>query len=132
MPLLQSIMHSQHCGFGSHYCYLRGPYGGTTFMTTVRLAHLADGPVDSATGHDINPGTSIQFELLYFWKSSDDSIMINGIDTKQTLSRNAWFSIEDKECWHLKYEVSSAQNGIQRPMFFVRREGESLFMSRLV
>src|SRR6266487_4612987 len=102
------------------------------FPYHVRLAHLADGPVDSATGHDINPGTSIQFELLYFWKSSDDSIMINGIDTKQTLSRNAWFSIEDKECWHLKYEVSSAQNGIQRPMFFVRREGESLFMSRLV
>jgi len=102
------------------------------FPYHARLGHLADGSVDSATGHDINPGTSKQFELLYFWKSSDGRIMTNGIDTKQALSRNAWFSIEDKEYWHLKYEVSSARNGIQRPMFFVRREGESLFMSRLV
>jgi hypothetical protein len=58
--------------------------------------------------------------------------MVDGIDTKQAHSRNSRFPIEDNEYWHLKYEVSSARNGIQRPMFFVRREGEHLFMSRLV
>jgi hypothetical protein len=102
------------------------------FPYHVRLAHVADGPVDTSTDHDINPGTSKQFELLFFWESADHRIMVDGIDTKQVLSRDARFSIEDKECWHLKYEVSSTQDAIQRPIFFVRREDKNIVMSRLV
>jgi hypothetical protein len=102
------------------------------FPYHVRLAHVADGPVDGSTDHDINPRTSEQFELLFSWESSDERTMVDGIDTKQALSRDARFSIEDKECWHLKYEVSSAKDDVQRPIFTVRREGKSLSMSRLV
>jgi hypothetical protein len=39
------------------------------FPYIVRLAHLADGIVDNSAAHDINPGTSRQFELLYYWES---------------------------------------------------------------
>jgi hypothetical protein len=102
------------------------------FPYFVCLAHSADGPVDSATVHDINPGTSAQFELLYFWKSSQGQIMVDGIDTKQAHSRDSRFPIEENEYWLLKYEVSSARNGIQRPTFLVRREGKNIVMSRLV
>jgi hypothetical protein len=102
------------------------------FPYHVRLAHVADGPVDTSTDHDINPGTSKQFELLFFWESSDHRTMVDGIDTKQALSRDARFSMEDKECWHLKYEVSSAMTGIQRPSFLVRCEGNNLVMRRLI
>jgi hypothetical protein len=102
------------------------------FPYHVRLAHVADAPVDTSTDHDINPGTSKQFELLFFWESSEHRTIVDGIDTKQALSRDARFSIEDKECWHLKYEVSSAMTGIQRPSFLVRCEGNNLVMRRLI
>ena len=97
---------------------------------TVRLAHLADGIVDNATAHDLNPGTSRKFELLYFWESSDHRLMVNGIDTKQAF-RDARFQVEEDECWQLTYEISSARTGIQRPVFRMRREGLNLLMSWL-
>src|SRR5882762_7661781 len=100
------------------------------FPYIVRLAHLADGIVDTSAAHDINPGTSRQFELLYYWESSDHRLMVNGVDTKQGF-RDARFSVEENECWQMTYEVSSAQTGIQRPVFRMRREGMSLLMSRL-
>ncbi len=101
------------------------------FPYIVRLAHLADGIVDDATAHDINPGTSRKFELLYFWESSDHRLMVNGIDTKQAF-RDARFQVEENECWQMTYEISSARTSIQRPVFRMRREGMNLLMSRLV
>src|SRR5258708_4173395 len=101
------------------------------FPYIVRLAHLADGIVDNLTAHDINPGTSRKFELLYFWESSEHRLMVNGIDTKQA-SRDARFQVEENECWQMTYEISSAQTSIQRPVFRVRREGTNLLMSRSV
>lgn len=100
------------------------------FPYIVRLAHLADGIVDNATAHDINPGTSRKFELLYFWESSDHRLMVNGIDTKQAF-RDARFQVEENECWQMTYEISSART-IQRPVFRMVREGMNLLMSRLV
>src|SRR5690242_13101444 len=64
------------------------------FPYHVRLAHLADGPVDISTDHDINPGTSKEFELLFFWESADHRIIVDGIDTKQTRSSDARFPLE--------------------------------------
>lgn len=96
----------------------------------VRLAHLAGTVIDNATAHDINPGTSRQFELLYFWESSDHRLMVDGINTKQAF-RDARFDIEDSECWQLTYEISSAEASIQRPVFCVRREAMKLLVSRL-
>jgi hypothetical protein len=101
------------------------------FPYIVRLAHLADGIVDNATAHDVNPGTSRKFELLFFWESSDHRLMVNGIDTKQGF-RDARFQVEENECWQMTYEISSAQTSIQRPVFRMRREGMNLLMSRLV
>jgi hypothetical protein len=95
----------------------------------VRLAHLADTVVDNTAAHDINPGASRQFELLYFWESSDHRLMVNGINTKQEF-RDARFEIEDGECWHMTYEISSAEARIQRPVFRVSREGMNLLVSR--
>ena len=101
------------------------------FPYFVRPAHLADGNVDGTTDHEINAGTSQSFELLYYWESADHRIIVDGIDTKQA-RRDARFQIEEHECWHLRYEVSSAVNGIQRPSFLLRREGTNLLMRRLV
>jgi hypothetical protein len=101
------------------------------FPYIVRLAHLADGIVDNTTAHDINPGTSRKFELLYFWESSDHRLMANGINTKQAF-RDAMFDVQEDECWQMTYEISSAQTNIQRPVFRMRREGMNLLMSRLV
>jgi hypothetical protein len=101
------------------------------FPYFVRPAHLADSDVNGATDHDINAGTRQSFELLYYWESADHRIIVDGIDTKQA-RRDARFQIEERECWHLRYEVSSAGNGIQRPSFLLRREGTNLFMRRLV
>jgi hypothetical protein len=100
------------------------------FPYIVRLAHLADGIVDNSAAHDINPGTSRQFELLYYWESSDHRLMVNGIDTKEVF-RDARLQVEENECWQMTYEISSAQTSIQRPVFRMRREGMSLLMSRL-
>ena len=105
--------------------------GRADFPYDVRRAHLADGAVETATDHDINPKTSQRFELLFFWDSSDGRKMVDGVDTKQANGRDARFQIEDDEEWHLKYEVSSAKDAIQRPTFILRRQGESLVMSRL-
>jgi len=101
------------------------------FPYIVRLAHLADGIIHNTVAHDINPGTSRQFELLFFWESSDHRLMVNGIDTKQAF-RDARFQVEENECWQMTYEISSAQTRIQRPVFCMRREGMNLLMSRLV
>lgn len=100
------------------------------FPYWVRPAHLAEGNVNSATAHHINPGTGMPFELLFFWESSDHRIIVNGIDTKQAL-RDARFPIEDHECWRMEYEISSSETSVQKPSFFVRREQKNLFMSRL-
>ncbi len=101
------------------------------FPYMVRLAHMADIIVDPSTAHDINPGTGRQFELLYFWESSDHRLMVDGINTKQPF-RDARFDIEQNEGWQMTYEISSAQTSIQRPQFLLRREGMKLLMSRLV
>ncbi len=101
------------------------------FPYVVRLAHL-EGETDASVSRDINPRTSQSFELLFFWESSDHRTMVDGIDTKHALSRDACFSIEDKECRHLKYEVSSATTGIQKPSFLMRCEGNNLVMRRLI
>ncbi|HKW61908.1 MAG TPA: hypothetical protein VJN89_05130 [Candidatus Acidoferrum sp.] len=96
----------------------------------VRLAHLAGTVVDNATAHDINPGTSRQFELLYFWESGDHRLMVDGLNTKQAFT-DARFEVEADESWQMTYEISSAETNIQRPLFRVDREGMNLSVSRL-
>jgi hypothetical protein len=83
----------------------------------VRQAHLADGITNNATSHDINPGTSTEFELLFFWESSDGRIMVDGIDTKSSLSRDARFQIEEDECWQMEYEISSTKTRYTKAAF---------------
>jgi len=101
------------------------------FPQWVRPAHLAEGKIDTGISHDINPGTGMMFELLFYWESTDGRIFVNGLNTKMEHTKDACFEFQDHEVWRLEYEISSSSSPAVHPQFVVRRDGKTVAMNRL-
>lgn len=86
------------------------------------------GSVEDKIGYSLNPKSEVHFELLCFWGSSTDEVIVDGIDTKRE-SRYSRFPIQDKERWRMEYEVSCANADMQKPFFDCKREGREVFVT---
>ena len=97
------------------------------FPYAVRWTH---GDRKDNIGYRVNPRSELHFEFLRFWIASTGALMLDGIDTKQE-PRDARFPIEENESWRMEYEISCANSDLRRIVFLVRREGQTLLVSRV-
>jgi hypothetical protein len=81
----------------------------------------------NADGKTLNPDDEERFEPLWFWLSSDNRVMVDGLDTKP-IQWDGKFEMQEEESWCLRYRVSSAQTRSQITSFLVRREGTRVVM----
>jgi hypothetical protein len=135
----------------THYrmgVYNDGP--GTADNLEVRLVKITPRPLDMSFRADfpyavrwalgnvidnisyrLNAKTELHYELLSWWVSSDQRLIVDGIDTKQAASRDSRFQIEEGESWRVDYEIAWANAAPEKVSFVVRREAKTILMSRL-
>jgi hypothetical protein len=89
------------------------------------------GNIRDNISYRLNAKTELHYELLSWWISSDQRLIVDGIDTKQADSRDSRLQIEEGESWRMDYEIAWANAAPEKVSFVARREGKTLFVSRL-
>lgn len=84
----------------------------------------------NADGKSLSPDAEELFEPLWFWLSSDNRVMLDGMDTKP-IQWKGRFEMQEHESWCLRYRISSGHATAQIAVFMVRREGAHVVMERI-
>lgn len=90
----------------------------------------SQGTTKDNIGYRLNPRSEIQYEFLFWWISSSNQLMIDGVDTKHE-PRDARFPMEDTEIWRMDYEITCASEEPQKVCFLVKRDGQKVIVSRV-
>jgi hypothetical protein len=84
----------------------------------------------NADGKPLNPDAEDLFEVLSFWISSENRVIVDGLDTKP-VQWDGKFEMHEHEAWCLRYRVSAGQGAPLTAVFLVRREENRVVMEQV-